>query len=651
MKSPIRLAVIAVACVVGPAWAQDPPPLSAYGALPAVEQVALSPSGDRLALIATPEGQRAALFTELATENLVGAVRVGDAKVRGVDWISDDSVLITTSTTQAMPLIGMSLSELFVGQIYDIPSRELSQVFNGNRDLLPVLAGSPIIRRSDAGATMFVRGHSMETYRASLYRVDPRTGRGRVAVDLTENAETLVLDPAGAPLARVDYDGHRRWSLQLTRDGRFYREAWAIDAPLDQPSLVGLGRTARTVLVAAERPDVPGDDADDGRDLFEVDVDTGAWTRVQVGGDNAFILRHPATGLMIGHGDADQEGVATYSFDDPVNQRAWASISRPFAGQNPSLVSWSDDFRQAVVYTAGSQDSGAYHLIDLDTRQAKVVGESYPSILPEHVGPVRSIHYAAQDGLEIHGYLTLPPGATEPKGLPLVVLAHGGPASQDTGGFDWWAQALASRGYAVLQANFRGSTGYGEAFMEAGYGEWGRKMQTDLSDGVRHLVGEGVVDPARVCIVGASYGGYAALAGVTLDAGVYRCAVSVAGVSDLRRMVLWAADRGARRDNDAVRYWNRFMGADRLGDRDLNAISPAHLVDRVDAPVLLLHGRDDTVVPIEQSRIMATALRRAGKPHQMIELTGEDHWLSRAETRQKMLEETVAFLTTHNPAD
>jgi len=231
------------------------------------------------------------------------------------------------------------------------------------------------------------------------------------------------------------------------------------------------------------------------------------------------------------------------------------------------------------------------------------------------------------------------------------VLVHGGPASRDVPGFDWWAQAIASRGYAVLQANFRGSTGYGDAFLEAGYGEWGRKMQTDLSDGVRWLADQGVIDPARVCVVGGSYGGYAAMAGPTLDTGVYRCAVSVNGVSDLRRMVDREARRRAEDENAAVRYWNRFMGAERLGDRSLDERSPVRLAAQADAPMLLIHGRDDTVVPVEQSRLMAQALRRAGKPVELIELDGEDHWLSRSDTRLTMLTAMIDFLLEHNPPD
>lgn len=201
----------------------------------------------------------------------------------------------------------------------------------------------------------------------------------------------------------------------------------------------------------------------------------------------------------------------------------------------------------------------------------------------------------------------------------------------------------------MLQPNFRGSDGLGLAHMEAGYGEWGGKMQSDLSDGVRYLAGEGIIDSGRVCIVGASYGGYAAMAGPTLDEGVYRCAVSVAGVSDLRAMVAWSAQRTGARNSPTVRYWNRFMGAERVGDRTLDARSPRQQAARADAPILLLHGRDDTVVPYEQSRIMAAALRDAGKPYELITLEGEDHNLSRSETRQQMLAETIRFLETHNP--
>jgi len=339
-----------------------------------------------------------------------------------------------------------------------------------------------------------------------------------------------------------------------------------------------------------------------------------------------------------------------YEFIEPASASRWRSITRAFGEKAPQLVSWNADQKRILVFT-DSGESGLYQLVDFDRRTADALAFAYPDIPPEKVGAVRHIRYAAADGLDIPGYLTLPPGVATPEKLPLIVLAHGGPASRDVMGFGWWAQALASRGYAVLQANFRGSDGYTRAFMEAGYGEWGRKMQTDLSDGVRFLTEQGIVNPERVCIVGASYGGYAAMAGLTLDKGGYRCGVAVAGVSDLRRMVNWEARQEGRRESQTVRYWNRFMGAARLNDRALDALSPAYLADTVDKPLLLIHGRDDTVVAIEQSRVMAEAMKRAGKPVELIELAGEDHWLSRADTRQQMLRETVRFLEANNPVD
>jgi dipeptidyl aminopeptidase/acylaminoacyl peptidase len=186
--------------------------------------------------------------------------------------------------------------------------------------------------------------------------------------------------------------------------------------------------------------------------------------------------------------------------------------------------------------------------------------------------------------------------------------------------------------------------------MSSGFGEWGRKMQTDLSDGVRYLVNQGVVDPARVCIVGASYGGYAALAGVTLNPGVYRCAVSVAGISDLKRMLEWEQEK-YNYHGVAVRYWDRFLGVSGPKDLQLDSISPIKHIDVVTVPVLLIHGRDDTLVPFEQSTVIFDALRKAKKNTDLVPLKNEDHWLSRSETRLQMLTISVAFLRANNPPE
>jgi dipeptidyl aminopeptidase/acylaminoacyl peptidase len=307
------------------------------------------------------------------------------------------------------------------------------------------------------------------------------------------------------------------------------------------------------------------------------------------------------------------------------------------------LVSVCDDLRKLVLLVDSPTEGAAYALADLDAKTTTWIGAVYPGLKDDDISPVTPLSFPAADGLALTGYLTLPRGRPA-KGLPLVVLPHGGPAARDEPGFDWWPQALASRGYAVLQVNFRGSDGFGQAFLEAGKGEFGRKMQTDLSDGVRFLASQGTVDPARVCIVGASYGGYAALAGATLQTGVYRCAASVAGLSDLKRFASWARSRTSE-PNAVERGLTQAMGP----EAQMGAISPATLAARVSIPILLVHGRDDTVVPFEQSQIMADALRRAGKAVQLVPLKAEDHWLSRGETRLEMLKAVTDFLEAANP--
>ena len=637
---------VALACLTGVAQAQDaappptspPPPLEAYGALPAFTYPDLSPSGDRLAYISVVGEERALMIQDLNDMRVVGGVRAGDVKVRGLGFVGEDHVYIYSTVTQVDAAAGISRSEFADASIYEIPTRRVSLALNATEGTFSKISGSPMVRTIDGRPNLIVGGFGQRG--VGLYRINLSNGRGEEHYAQDRRGSLPMLDMAGEPVARVQYDG-RVWTLQRRLNG-FWRDVWSTPATIDTPSLSGFGASTDSVILYG---------TPDGRPqgYYQVALLTGEISPLPFEGKIESLMTHPTTGLLIGAAVRNEDETLDWQINDPAANRVWRSIMAAFRGKRPRVVSWSEDMRQSIVYTESDADSGTYHLVDLDRGLAEIIGEAYPQITPEHVGEVRIISYTAADGMRIPGYLTLPSNVTDPRGLPLVVLAHGGPASRDRYGFDWWAQAMASRGYAVLQANFRGSDGLGQEHLEAGYGQWGRKMQTDLSDGVRWLASEGLIDPERVCIVGASYGGYAAMAGPTLDTGVYRCAVSVAGVSDLRRMVQWEADQGGRRDAPVVRYWNRFMGADRLGDRDLDPISPARQAAQADAPIMLLHGRDDTVVPFEQSLIFANALRAAGKPYEFVELSGEDHWLSRAETRQRMLRETVRFIEAHNP--
>lgn len=637
-RTAYALAAAGLLMTAGDGRAQDVAPLSAYGALPAHELVEVSPTGDRMAYVTVVGEERALVINDLNDMSLIGGVRAGPVKVRDIGWVGEDHVYIYSTATQVGASIGLRRSELADASIYEIPTRHVALALNRTPGVFAKVFGSPVVRTINGEPSLIVVGQGRDG--VGLYNVDLSTGVGEEHVEPDKKGPPALLDAEGQPVVRATYDGET-YEVQARRGG-FWRTMWRTDARIDTPGIAGLGQTPGTVVLSGRI---------DGREegFYALDLTTGAISDLPFEGRPTGLIHHPQTRLLIGAQTVGDDDQVSWQFLDPRADQAWRSVQAAFRGKQVSLRSWSDDMRQIVVFTQGEGDAGTYQLVDLDRRSAEIVGEAYPAIVGVRVGQVRPISYLAADGMRIPGYLTLPPGVTDPKGLPLVVFPHGGPAARDYLGFDWWAQAMASRGYAVLQPNFRGSDGLGTAHLEAGYGEWGRKMQTDLSDGVRWLASEEIIDPARVCIVGASYGGYAAMAGPTLDPGVYKCAVAVSGVSDLRLMVQWEADQGGQRDSTVVRYWNRFMGAERLGDRTLDTVSPAAQAARADAPILMLHGRDDTVVPFEQSRVFAEALRRAGKPFELVELPSEDHWLSRAASRQWMLAETVRFLEQHNP--
>lgn len=261
-----------------------------------------------------------------------------------------------------------------------------------------------------------------------------------------------------------------------------------------------------------------------------------------------------------------------------------------------------------------------------------------------------SVEFKARDGLSIQTILTMPPDhdPQADEALPAILLPHGGPAHYDRFDFNWIAQYFANRGYAVVQPNFRGSEGFGKAFEQAGDGEMGGKMQDDLTDAVGALSQAGLIDANRVCIIGGSYGGYAALAGVTFEPALYQCAVAIAPLSDLE---FWLGDqkRVHGRNDWVLSYWERKILGDNPAARDLYALSPINFAEEVTAPVLLLHGDDDTVVPIHHSIGMQRALERAGKQVQLIRLKGEDHWLSVADTRMQTLREMDRFISENLP--
>ncbi len=618
-------------------------PLEVYGRLPHLEDVALSPDGSRIAFVRTTENTRIVAVASLADRKPLGGLRAGEEKLRAIEWADDDHVMVVTSVTGVpMGFLGMD-SEWFFLQVYDVMAHKTKAVPSSDRisdsRVMNMISGRVMVRRLDGHTVLFVPGfHATEGGGPALFRVDLRTGQETMARRGSLRSQEWLVDEAGQVAAEETYnERNQRWAVSIRRDGRLHEVAFGREA-IEFPRLLGFGPDEDTLLMEA---------IEDGDPVWRLlslkDGTLGPPMAERLALTKP--IEDPRTYRMIGGVHIDDE--SHYVFFDPTMQARWDAIVRTFSAERLRYVSASADFNKVVVRVDGPKHGFRYELIDMNTHEAEPVGYVYEGVTEPL--EVRRVTYNAADGLQIPAYLTLPRGRAA-KSLPLVVLPHGGPAVRDTADFDWWSQALADQGYAVLRPNYRGSD-LSWSFVSAGFGQWGRKMQTDLSDGVRYLVKEGIADPARVAIVGASYGGYAALAGVTLDPGIYRCAVSVAGLSDLKRMLQWVNEKQGRGGGWTQRYWDRFLGVTGPGDPALDAISPIRHLEAVKVPVLLIHGRDDTVVAFEQSKVMFDALRHANKEVELVALKHEDHWLSRGETRLQMLQASVAFLRAHNPPD
>ena len=624
------------------AFAAPKPDLAIYGQLPTIEILQISPEGDKLAIVASNGDQRILTVRQIGGA-VISGMNIGDAKLRGVEWAGPDHLLLVGSQTTIVPGVQGPKQEYYMVSDYNVATGKQSPLLNDQAGAMNIIVGWPMTRTIDGQAVAFLEGVRFVDNRGqvTLYRTIMSTRATKIH-DLAgePNTNGWLVNATGEPVAQSLYDQKRgTWYLK-TKVGGTWREVDQAVTPMGSYGLSGFGRDGKSILVWR---------TDDQQNTILREYQMNGAHQDLPAGELTGLVHDPVTLALLGGYTLDGDDLR-YVFFDAVAQKTWDMVRKPFGADQVTLASWSNDRRRVIVHADSRTDGPGYFLVDLNTKRADYLGPVYKGVDASKVSPVRSIRYKAADGLEITGYLTLPKGR-DPRNLALIVLPHGGPEGRDTPGFDWWSLALASRGYAVLQPNFRGSEGFGWDFVKAGFGEWGKKMQTDLSDGVRDLAKQGIIDPKRVCIVGASYGGYAALAGAALDRGVYRCAVSVAGPSDLKKMLLSVREAHNGEMSAAQRYWLRFMGADGIKDPDLAALSPARLADKVEIPVMLVHGKDDTVVRYEQSQIMADSLKRAGKPVEFVTLESEDHWLSRGATRLKMLTETVAFVEKHNPPD
>lgn len=627
------------------AMAQSPQrtPLSAYAALPAISSVSVSDDGTELAYIRR-QGEHTQVIVQRRTGEILVNVDVSDRLVSSVFWVSADHIAIRSRVLNSQLVAGREY--LPQVDLVNVRTRGVARALrSADRGVINAAYG-PMRGTWRGEPVLYVLAVTTEgqAYTPDIYRVDLNTGRGRRHATGADDTRDYILRPTGEVVARIgENSATGRFRISIPSGGG-WRTALEVVNKLDGPAIWGFAQDPDKLMVST---------LEDGQEyLTELSLTTGEL------GDRTPLPAEAAGPLydrqdrLVGMGYYGAVG-GDIVFFEPKLEAAWRLLRQGLAGKRLSLVSFDAGFDTVVVHAEGPADPGTYYLYDGRSRSVSVIGRDYPDVRPEDVGFVTMIDYTAADGMAQFGYLTLP-SDREARNLPLILLPHGGPAARDELTFDWWAQAMASRGYAVFQPQFRGSAGFGQAYLEAGYGEYGRKMQTDLVDAVNHLAAQGIIDPARVCIVGASYGGYAALAGVTMQPDVYRCAVSVNGVSDLpARLAAAAREGGAASDarSSELRYRTRFLGVEDRNDPILARLSPSRLASAVRAPVLLIHGRDDTVVPFNQSVIMERALREAGKTVEFEPLEGEDHSLSYAPTRLRMLERTMSFIETHNPPD
>ena len=399
----------------------------------------------------------------------------------------------------------------------------------------------------------------------------------------------------------------------------------------DQIWPLGFGKNPNTLYVSAYH---------DGRAaIFKVDVRDPelnmelVFSHPRYDADGSLVYSS-VTGDVIGTRFSTGSG---YTFWDEEYTSLQESIDMSLPNTNNVFYDFSDDERYYVLSASSDTDPGTYYIGDRENNSAKPFARRYLALDPQQMADKTVIRYEARDGLQIEGVLTRPNGGDDSP-VPTIVFPHGGPISFDGGGFDYWTQYFASRGYAVLQMNFRGSAGYGYEFMASGLQAWGLEMQNDVEDGTRWLIEEGIADPERICVVGGSYGGYAALMEAARNPDLYRCAVSFAGVTDVAYLV-----RSSRR------YTNARIVEEQIGN-DMSSLrerSPITHADQIDIPVLLGHGTDDRSVRIQHGRRMNDALEDHDKDVTYLEFEDGDHYLSNEEHRLAFFKAMDSFLQTH----
>ena len=642
--------VAAVLCGVAAGAQAAPPPASAFGRVPAIVDAEISPGGQRVAILGGASDQRVISIATIDQPGLP-VLKLGDVETTRLRWAGDDHVIASVAywhdagPKQFYRLerhIAVTPQAKAVARFFD--NLTTTQYLVGGQPIVGVTASSPARilvndltegMGSDSMNTRMKRKGVENASVRAIWSIDPATGKGRLVERGDYDTYSWQVDLAGEARVRIDVDEltHRQSVFGRPKGKSAWTQLW-VEGTGPEQTLLGYSEPDDVVFLERE-----------GK-LIRLRLADRAEEVVSEGGAGLQLVWDANRNALAGFAAGSDQ--AKVQWLDPEIGAAYAALARAFKGRTVRLDGWSSDRTRFMARVSSSSSPGVWYLYDRPRKEISPLGEEYPELKDTVLGTTRAFTYKARDGLEIPAFLTLPPGVAQGVKLPMVVLPHGGPAAHDDLDFDYMAQFLATRGYAVLQPQFRGSTGYGRAHQEAGRGEWGGKVQTDLLDGIAALVRTGEIDDGRVCIVGASFGGYSALAGATLFPTAYRCAASIAGVSDLG-LLLSEEARLYGRESAGLEELRTELGVMEPGK--IGAMSPARHAHAAKAPILLIHGDKDTVVLPLQSYLMAERLKSLNQPHELLILPNENHYLTRTATRTQTLEALERFLAKHLPVN
>lgn len=647
------IAGLALAAISGsaPAIAQDEPtpenevpteiPTSAFASESALSSAQLSPDGNRFAFSVLRGGDTFIAIYDAETLQLVDGMNLGDEQdLNWFEWAGNNRLLFS--------MIGSDREETyFFSRLYcmDLEARTLHPLIGRRMDY----DGDDVVHIDPEGRFVLASFASSWREPPTVWRFDlggPEAPEPVQVETRQDGVGTWIADDTGVVRIAIGGTGHGRLRMRYRSNGQDEWETVAQTRLDDEETLefwdfMGL-RAGSDMGYSIGIPE-----GGDRRALMEFDFATGLPGRV------VFSSPTEDVASVFFDEDANPISVGYYGDDfrrewlDPQIERWRSQLDQALPGRWVTILDIAPDRSRLLILESGPADPGALYVFTPEGRRLDLFTEYRPQVPAPLLAEPRAIRYDARDGTSIHAYLTLPKGRAA-EGLPLIVYPHGGPFGiRDSDDYDDTVQLLANRGYAVVQPNYRGSGGYGEAFELLGNGQIGRAMQDDLDDAVAHLVGERIVDPSRVCMVGGSYGGFAAVWAAIRNPEIYRCAASWAGVMHFERQL--AHDRDYLFGRNRGRHWDRVDGDQT--NFDLDDVSPAVQVERLTRPVLLAHGEEDNRVPFDQYELMVSRARGAGKPLETLALPESGHSFTRAEDQQAWYDALIAFLERHNPAD